>query len=65
MQLRRRLESVERIHSASGELEERLAELEHQDEALTAQIATLARSVEVVDGIVLQPDAVPVAANAA
>jgi hypothetical protein len=65
LQLRRRLESVERIHSASGELEERIGELEHQDEALTVQVATLARSVEVIDGIVLQADAVPAAANAA
>ncbi|HVN34604.1 MAG TPA: dynamin family protein [Casimicrobiaceae bacterium] len=65
MQLRRRLESVERIHNASGELEERIGELEHQDEALTAQVATLARSVEVIDGIVLQADALPAVANAA
>jgi hypothetical protein len=65
LQLRRRLESVQRIHSASGELEERIGELEHQDDALTAQVATLARSVEVIDGIVLEPDAVPPAANAA
>jgi len=64
LQLRRRLESVNRIHSASGELEERIGELEHQDEALTAQVATLMRSVEVIDGIVAQPDALPAAANA-
>jgi hypothetical protein len=64
LQLRRRLESVKRIHSASGELEERIAELEHQDEALTAQVATLTRSVEVIDGIVEQRDAVPAAVNA-
>jgi len=64
MQLRRRLDSVERIHSASGELEERIGELEHQDEALTAQIATLMRCVGMIDGIVLQPDALPAAANA-
>jgi hypothetical protein len=64
LQLQRRLESVKRIHTASGELEERIGELEHQDEALTAQVATLARTVEMIDGIVLQPDAVPAAANA-
>jgi Dynamin family len=64
LQLRRRLESVKRIHSASGELEERIGELEHQDEALTAQVATLMRTVEVIDGIVLQSDALPAAANA-
>jgi replication fork clamp-binding protein CrfC len=65
MQLRRRLQSVERIHNASGELEERIGELEHQDEALTAQVATLVRSVEVIDGIVLQAEVAPAAANAA
>ncbi len=64
LQLQRRLESVKRIHSASGELEERIAELEHQDTALTAQVATLMRSVEVIDGIVEQPDAFPAAVNA-
>ena len=64
LQLQRRLESVKRIHTASGELEERIGELEHQDEALTAQVATLIRTVEMIDGIVLQPDAVPAAANA-
>jgi len=64
LQLQRRLESVSRIHSASGELEERIGELEHQDEALTAQVAALMRSVEVIDGIVLQPDTLPAAANA-
>ena len=41
LQLRRRLESVKRIHSASGELEERIGELEQQDEALAAQIDAL------------------------
>ncbi len=40
LQLQRRLESVKRIHSASGELEERIGELEHQDEALTAQVGS-------------------------
>ena len=47
LQLRRRLESVKRIHSASGELEERIGELEQQDEALTAQVAALMRAAEV------------------
>ena len=64
IQLRRRLDSVRRIHRASDELESRIQELEHQDEALTAQVAALMRSVEVIDGIVLQPGALPAAANA-
>jgi len=41
MQLKRRLESVRRIHRASGELDERIDELEQQDEALRAQLAAL------------------------
>jgi len=64
LQLRRRLESVKRIHRASGELEDRIGELEQQDEVLAAQVAALARAVEVVDGIVSQPDVLPEAANA-
>jgi predicted GTPase len=64
LQLRRRLESVKRIHSASGELEERIGELEQQDEALTAQVAALMRAAAAIDGIVEQPDALPAAANA-
>ena len=64
LQLRRRLESVKRIHRASGELEDRIGELEQQDEALAGQVAALARAVGVVDGIVAQPDLLPEAANA-
>jgi hypothetical protein len=64
LQLRRRLESVKRIHRASSELEERIGELEHQDEALAAQVAALQRAVEVVDGIVDEPELLPAAANA-
>ena len=64
LQLRRRLESVERIHRASSELEERIGELEQQDEGLAAQVAGLVRAVEAVDGVVAQPDPLPAAANA-
>jgi predicted GTPase len=64
LQLRRRLESAKRIHSASGELEERIVELEQQDEALTAQIAALMRAADVIDRIVEQTAVVPMAANA-
>jgi DNA repair exonuclease SbcCD ATPase subunit len=38
LQLRRRLDSIKRIHRASGELEERLAELAAQEDALNAQV---------------------------
>ena len=64
LQLKRRLESVKRIQVASGELEERIGELEQQHEFFAGQIAALMRAVEAIDGIVLQPDALPAAANA-
>jgi hypothetical protein len=64
LQLRRRLESVKRIHSASGELEERIVELEQQDEALTAQVDALMAAAGVIDGIVDESEALPAAANA-
>jgi hypothetical protein len=64
LQLRRRLESVKRIHRASDELEERIAELEQQDEALVVQIAQLKRTAEMIYAIVEAPDVLPKAANA-
>jgi hypothetical protein len=64
LQLRRRLESIKRIHRASGELEERVAELIAQEEALAAQARALGREVAAIEAIVLHPDAVPLAANA-
>jgi hypothetical protein len=64
LQLRRRLESVKRIHVASGELETRIAELEQQHEAIAAQIAALMRQVESIDRVLATRDAPPVAANA-
>ncbi len=64
LQLRRRLESIKRIHRASGELEERVAELEQSDEALVAQMRALESEVAAIDAIIEQTDALPVAANA-
>jgi len=64
LQLRRRLESVQRIHNASEELEVRIGELEQQDEAITAQVASLMRAVELIDRTIARPDALPAAANA-
>jgi hypothetical protein len=63
-QLRRRLDSIKRIHAASDELEERLAELAQAEEALDAQLRALDRAVRGIAAIVEQPDAVPLAANA-
>jgi DNA repair exonuclease SbcCD ATPase subunit len=64
LQLRRRLESVKRIHIASSELEERIGEFEQQHEALAAQLAALMRAAAAIDGIVEQPETLPAAANA-
>src|SRR6266567_2011201 len=64
MQLRRRLESVKRIHRASEELEERLSELDQAEAALRGQIRALAREVAAIDGTIDQPEMLPLAANA-
>src|SRR6266571_2805422 len=64
LQLRRRLESVKRIHRASEELEERLSELDQAEAALRGQIGALAREVAAIDGTIDQPEMLPLAANA-
>jgi septal ring factor EnvC (AmiA/AmiB activator) len=64
LQLRRRLDSIKRIHHASDELEERIAELEQQENALRAQRSGLDLQTGAIDAIVDQPDALPLAANA-
>jgi phage shock protein A len=65
MQLKRRLDSVKRIHAASDELEERISELKAQEEAITLQVRGLQLHVLQIEAIVNGPDALPVAANAA
>jgi hypothetical protein len=64
LQLQRRLESVERIHTASAELEARIHELDQQHEAFAIQMAELMRAVEAIDALVLPAEALPSAANA-
>ena len=64
MQLRRRLDSVKRIHRASDELEERIAELEQAETGMRAQIASLAAEVAAIDAVVEQAELMPLAANA-
>ena len=64
IQLRRRLESVKRIHRASEELEERIAELEAAETAIRAQIDALAREVSAIDAVIDQSEMLPLAANA-
>jgi len=63
MQLRRRLESVKRIHRASDELEERVAELEHAEAAVNHQIAALALEVSAINDVIEAPEMLPLAAN--
>jgi len=64
MQLRRRLESVKRIHRASDELEERIVELEQAEAGLRAQSDALGREVVAIDAVIEQADLLPLAANA-
>jgi DNA repair exonuclease SbcCD ATPase subunit len=64
LQLRRRLESVKRIHRASDELEERIAELEQAEVAARGQIGALARELAAIDAICEQSEPLPLAANA-
>ncbi len=63
LQLKRRLESIKRIHRASDELEERIGELTQQQEAIERQIRLLDRELAAIDEIVDAPDAMPMAAN--
>ena len=63
LQLRRRLDSVKRIHRASDELEERIAELEQAEAGVRAQIDALARELAAIDAIINQPELLPLAAN--
>ena len=63
IQLRRRLDSIKRIHQASGELEERIEELTQQADAVRTQMRGLERKVAEIDAIVAAPDLLPVAAN--
>ena len=64
IQLRRRLDSVKRIHRASGELEDRVGELEQAEEALARRPSrALEREVAAIDAVVDAPDGLPAAAN--
>jgi len=64
IQLRRRLDSVRRIHRASDELESRIIELEQSREALETQRQGLKQQVGALDMIIEAPDVLPLAANA-
>ncbi|MDQ6618807.1 MAG: dynamin family protein [Pseudomonadota bacterium] len=61
--LSRRLDGIRRIHRASGELEERVAELQEIEEGIAAQLGGLMRKLAEIDAIVSAEDALPLAAN--
>ena len=63
LQLRRRLESIRRIHQASDELEDRIAELEQARDVLIGQLGGLTDQIEAIDDLVNASDALPLAAN--
>jgi len=63
LQLRRRLDSIKRIHRASDELEERIAELQQHSAAVAGQIATLSTKLGDIDFITDAADSMPIAAN--
>ena len=64
IQLRRRLDSIRRIHRATDELENRIIELEQAREALQTQRDGLRQQVAAVDIIIEAPEPLPLAANA-
>jgi flagellar capping protein FliD len=49
MQLKRRLESIKRIHQATDTLEDRIAELNHSQNSLDSQIASMQQVAEQVE----------------
>ncbi len=57
IQLKRRLESIKRIHQATDTLEDRIAELESIDKSLLQQIQALEAVVGRVRGLLLPPAA--------
>ena len=65
MQLRRRLDSIKRIHRASDELEERIAELEQAEARRSTRRSARSRARSPrIDAIIEQPELLPLAANA-
>jgi len=63
LQLRRRLESIRRIHQASDELEDRITELEQSRDVLLAQLEGLSGELASIAELVDSADTVPIAAN--
>jgi hypothetical protein len=64
VQLRQRLDSIKRIHLASDELDVRVADLTQAHELVVSQLRGLERALMDIDFVIVQPDAMPLAANA-
>ena len=64
LQLRRRLDSIRRIHIASDELEDRINELEAARGSLQEQIRGLRRQIVELDAVIEAAEELPMAANA-
>jgi hypothetical protein len=64
LQLRRRLESIKRIHVAGDELEERLDELGQTRATLLAQLAALDAEAGAIEALAMTGDPLPAVANA-
>jgi chromosome segregation ATPase len=65
IQLKRRLESVSRIHSATGTLDDRIAELETSMNMVSDQLDLLARlNTRIAEALSGEPDEIPLVKTA-
>jgi hypothetical protein len=62
-QLRRRFESVRRVHDSAEELEGRIAALERSEVDLAEQLRTLTALLQRVEHVAIEPQEMPIAAN--
>jgi len=65
IQLKRRLESIKRIHQATDTLEERIEELQHVEDKLLLQIQSLGKIGSNFNDVLRQTVSVEVLRNAA
>jgi hypothetical protein len=65
IQLKRRLESIKRIHQATDTLEDRINELCHVENNLVSQIQAVAQIGQTIQGLLNQPAVMPVIRSAA
>jgi hypothetical protein len=65
IQLKRRLESIKRIHQATDTLEDRINELCHVENNLVSQIQSVAQIGQTIKNLLNQPAGIPVIRSAA